>query len=213
MKIRFGLHFDGQRGWQPKTTLGEFTVGPSGFLEILETHLGLLRSHASQSERIVQYRDCLRQGDDPERFFHRTFATDELGTSATLVGLAGCLVFERLEWESSRLPHLQEFVIWAMWRTLPLNMYAPSIGERLIRVVDALQNRKVPIDRGSSPRSHGGLPETLAGPSRACCRLRSSVMLKRVRLANVFLASYRLPCAWRNPESCRPSCSGAQTDR
>ena len=44
MKIRFGLHFDGQRGWQPKTALGEITVGVSGFLEILETHLGLLRS-------------------------------------------------------------------------------------------------------------------------------------------------------------------------
>ena len=145
MKIRFGLHFDGQRGWQPKTTLGEFTVGPLGFLEILETHLGLLSSHASQSERIVQYRDCLRQGDDPGRFFHRTFATDELGTSATLLGWRDAWYLSG--WTGkvattapARIRDLGEVENFAAEHV------SPSIGERLIRVVDALQDRKVPIE-------------------------------------------------------------------
>jgi hypothetical protein len=145
MKIRFGLHFDGQRGWQPKTALGEITVGVSGFLEILETHLGLLRIHASQSERIVQYRDCLRQCDDPGRFFHRTFATDELGTSATLLGWRDAWYLNGWSGKtqptsSARIRDLGDVEKFAT------KDVAPSIGERLARVVEALQNRRVPID-------------------------------------------------------------------
>lgn len=145
MKIRFGLHFDGQRGWQPKTVLGEITVGPSGFLEILETHLGLLRIHASQSERIVQYRDCLRQCDDPGRFFHQTFATDELGTSATLLGWRDAWYLNGWSGKaqptsSARIRDLGDVDKFAT------KDVAPSIGERLTRVVDALQNRRAPID-------------------------------------------------------------------
>ncbi len=61
------------------------TVGPLGLLNILETQLGLVRERPSQSERIVQYRDCLERCDRADRFFHRTFSTDELGTAATLL--------------------------------------------------------------------------------------------------------------------------------
>ena len=48
---------------------------------------GLLRDHPTHSERIVQYRDCLQRCDHTERFYHRSFATDELGTAATLLGI------------------------------------------------------------------------------------------------------------------------------
>ena len=86
MRIRLGLHLDGQRGWHPANQLGKATLGPMGLLGMLETQLGLLKNYASQSERIVQYRNCLKRCDSPDRFYHRTFATDELGTAATLLG-------------------------------------------------------------------------------------------------------------------------------
>ncbi len=145
MKIRLGLHFDGQRGWQPKNTLGEITVGPLGFLEILETHLGLLALHSSNSERIVQYRDCLRQCDGVGRFYHRTFATDELGTSDTLLGWRD--IWHLYGWNgcietasSARLRDLSEV------EKVAAGYVAPSVGERLSRVFDALHSRVVPIE-------------------------------------------------------------------
>ena len=39
-RIRFGLALDGERGWHARDALGESTVGPLGFLSILETQLG-----------------------------------------------------------------------------------------------------------------------------------------------------------------------------
>jgi hypothetical protein len=55
-KIRFGLTLDGERGWHPRDALGDSTVGPLGFLDILETQLGLTRIEPSQVERVAQMR-------------------------------------------------------------------------------------------------------------------------------------------------------------
>jgi hypothetical protein len=145
MKIRFGLHFDGQRGWQPRNAIGEATVGPLGLLDILETQVGLSAIRSSQSERIVQYRDCLRQCDEPSRFYHRTFETDELGTSATL--LAWRDSWHLHGWEGRVQPsapaRIQDI---AVVERLAAGHVAPSIGERLALVIDALLNRKVAIE-------------------------------------------------------------------
>lgn len=71
-RITFGWHLDGQRATQPTDSLGASVVGPLGFLNILETQLGLLALHPSQAERIVQYRDCLEKLDNDQRFYHRS---------------------------------------------------------------------------------------------------------------------------------------------
>ncbi len=144
MHIRLGLHLDGQRGWHAANRLGFATIGPLGLLNVLETQLGLLRESASQSERIVQYRDCLKRCNHPDRFYHRTFATDELGTAATL-----------LEWRdrwhlhswkgnmagasSIRLRDLGDV------EKPAATLVAPSIGERLAQVCTAMERRKPAI--------------------------------------------------------------------
>lgn len=84
-RITFGSHLDGQRATQPTDSLGVSVVGPLGFLNILETQMGLLADHPSQAERIVQYRDSLQKLDSPQRFYHSSFATDPLGTAASLL--------------------------------------------------------------------------------------------------------------------------------
>lgn len=146
MNIRFGLHLDGQRGWHPASQLGYQRLGPLGLLNILETQLGLLRDQPSQSERIVQYRDCLKRCDHAERFYRRSFATDELGTAATLLGwrdlwhLHGWSgKFE--ETESARLRDLGEV------EQLAAGAVAPSVGERLARVLAVMQHRRPAIER------------------------------------------------------------------
>ncbi len=120
-------------------------MGPLGLLDILETQVGLSSLRASQSERIVQYRDCLRECDEPNRFYHRTFETDELGTSATLLAWRDSWYIHGWEGKilasaSARIRDMEE-----VERHAPGHV-APSIGERLALVIDALLNRKVRIE-------------------------------------------------------------------
>jgi hypothetical protein len=61
-RIRFGLDLDGERGWHARDALGESTLGPLGFLNVLETQLGLTRAVPSAAARIVQMRWA--RGDD-----------------------------------------------------------------------------------------------------------------------------------------------------
>jgi len=41
MHITLGLHLDGERSWAPANRLGAPTLGPLGFLALLEAQLGL----------------------------------------------------------------------------------------------------------------------------------------------------------------------------
>lgn len=142
-RITFGLALDGQRTTQPGNTIGESVVGPIGFLNILETQLGLLALHPSQAERIVQYRDCLARLDTGQRFYHRSFETDPLGTAA-------CLLDWRDQWflhgwngsvgsdAPARLRDTAEVEALA-------SDVAPGIGQRLAAVSERLRVRKVDI--------------------------------------------------------------------
>ncbi len=140
-RITFGSFLDGQRASQPADSLGISVVGPLGFLNILETQLGLLTLHPSQAERIVQYRDCLQQLDSEHRFYHRSFATDPLGTAAFLLdwrdqwclhGWDGAMTAEA----PKRLLDMTELEV------LACTAVSPNIGQRLKAVEAALQHRK-----------------------------------------------------------------------
>jgi hypothetical protein len=140
LDITLGLHLDGQRAVTPAHRLGEAIVGPLGLLSILETQLGLLGEHPPQSDRIVQYRDFLGRADSPSRFYHASFATDELGTAATLLawrdawflhGWAGVMPATA----GKRLRDLADV------EHIARGKLAPSLGERLERVLVAMQRR------------------------------------------------------------------------
>jgi len=85
MKIRLGMNLDGQHGRSPVNQLGSADVGPLGLLGILETQLGLVAPSENNAERTIQYRDCLQQLDNADRFFHKSFQADDFGTAATLL--------------------------------------------------------------------------------------------------------------------------------
>ncbi|MBN8519683.1 MAG: PD-(D/E)XK nuclease family protein [Candidatus Accumulibacter sp.] len=145
-RITFGWHLDGQRATQPADSLGASVVGPLGFLNILETQLGLLALHPSQAERIVQYRDCLQKLDNDQRFYHWSFATDPLGTAACLLdwrdqwilhGWNGTMADEA----PKRLRDLIEV------ESLANTAVSPNIGQRLNAVHQALQHRKPDVEQ------------------------------------------------------------------
>ncbi len=145
-RITFGWYLDGQRATTPVDSLGVSVVGPLGFLNILETQLGLLSIHPSQAERIVQYQNCLQKLDSEQRFYHRSFATDPLGT-------ASCLLDWRDQWilhgwsgaigtaVPKRLRDLADV------ETLASIEVSPNVGQRLKAVQIALQQRKPDIEQ------------------------------------------------------------------
>jgi hypothetical protein len=145
LRITFGLHLDGARAWSAGDRLGAPTLGPAGFLTLLEAQLGLGRDWPTHADRVVQYRDCLRRCDAPGRFFHDTFALDELGTAATLLrwrdrwGLHGW----DGKFDGQVAPRLRDM---SDVEALARGSVSPGEGERLQAVLDILGSRRVPID-------------------------------------------------------------------
>ena len=84
MRVRFGLHRDVLAPSIPRTSVGEVTVGPQGFLGLLESDLGIAPVVSHPSETIAAYRDCLAECDDWVRFYHRSFDVDPVGVARTL---------------------------------------------------------------------------------------------------------------------------------
>lgn len=144
-RITFGWHLDGQRASQPTDSLGVAIVGPLGFLNILETQLGLLALHPSQAERIVQYRDCLQKFDNEKRFYHRSFATDPLGTAAGLLSWRD--QWALCGWEGGIPTEAPKRLLdMAEVESLANTAVSPSIGQRLKAVHHALQDSKPDFD-------------------------------------------------------------------
>ena len=146
MKIRLGLQLDGQRGWHVSNSLGEITVGTNGMLSILEPQLGLIAESIPQSQRVVQYLDCLKYCDHPNRFYHLSLQTDELGTAATLLswrdqwylhGWSGKIEAAA----SGRLADMAEV------EHVALGKVAPSEGERLTMILQKMGSRKPAISK------------------------------------------------------------------
>lgn len=142
MKLRFGLHLDGQHGRYATNQLGFSDVGPLGLLTILETQLGLVSPQESASERIVQYRECLLKFDSQERFFHASLARDDFGVAAELLewrdtwrlhGWTGTIPSDNT---SVRLNDMAEV------EALAISQVAPGLAQRLNAVLQALKHRK-----------------------------------------------------------------------
>ena len=145
-RITFGSQLDGQRATLPTDSLGASVVGPMGFLNILEIQLGLVTLLPSQAERIVQYRDCLQKLDSEQRFYHRSFATDPLGTAACLLdwrdqwilhGWNGAMAAE----SPKRLLDLTDV------EALANTAVSPNVGQRLTAIQSALLRRRPDIEQ------------------------------------------------------------------
>lgn len=160
--ITLGLHLDGQRAINPSNCLGEIAVGPLGLLTILETQLGLLAVHPSHAERIVQYRSSLALADTQRRFYHASFATDALGTAATLLGWRDLCYLHGWggafsEETNVRLADLAAVEVFAQ------RQLAPSVGERFARVLVALTQRSPAIDSLRLVDPMAAFPKPLQG--------------------------------------------------
>jgi hypothetical protein len=145
MNIRFGLHLDGQCGWHDHDSLGEVTVGSSGMLGILEAQLGLIAESVPQSQRVVQYLDCLKKCNHADRFYYRSLEADELGTAATLLSWRDQwhLFGWNGEIESSPALRLSDM---AAVESVARGKVGLSEGERLAMILQVIKYRTPAID-------------------------------------------------------------------
>ncbi|MBP9735503.1 MAG: PD-(D/E)XK nuclease family protein [Rhodoferax sp.] len=144
MKIRLGLELDGQHREVHQKQLDAITTGPLGMLNLLETQLGLLHIEAPTSERILQYRQRLKQIDSPTRFYHQSFLVDELGTAATLLAWRDQWHLHGWCWHGTDLTSATSRRLRDMSALEGLTQIAlePGIGERLHQIHVAMQVRK-----------------------------------------------------------------------
>jgi len=144
-RIRFGLTLDGERGWHVRDALGDSTVGPLGFLTLLETQVGLTRAAPSQAQRIVEMRECLHIAHIGSRFYEKSFEADELGTSATI--LKWCDLWYEHGWDGSAAPgasaRLRDM---SAIDELARTRVSPGTGRRLNEIAAMLAHRRPQIE-------------------------------------------------------------------
>jgi hypothetical protein len=142
MIIHFALDLDGMQPAPPRTAVGEIALGPGRLVALLEAQLGLPPVEAHPGEALLAYRDCLEALDDDERFYHRSFATDPIGTARTLLGW-------RARWHE------------AGWR----GAFDGRVSRRIadMAAVEHLARERVPLDAGQRlQRIHAALAAGLA---------------------------------------------------
>jgi len=145
MLITFGLRLDGERGWRPANRLGRPVFGPLGLLNLLETRLGLLRADCAHAQRVTQYRECLKQFDTPDRFYHASFGIDPIGTSASLLSWRDIWHLHGWNGQSPSAAGVRMTDMAAV-ESAARELLFPSIGERLARVAEFLARQQSSID-------------------------------------------------------------------
>jgi hypothetical protein len=145
MKIRFGLHLDGQQGFTPINQLGVTDVGPLGLLGILESQLGLIAPTISEAQRIVQYRECLLKVNNPDRFFFKTFAADDFGAAASLLSWRDEWYLHGWSGDIGEDGSLRQRDMAAVEKVAHSNL-SPGTAQRLQTILDALTKRRILIE-------------------------------------------------------------------
>ena len=144
MRVRFGLHRDGPEPSLPRTAVGEITVGPRGFLGLLESDLGIAPVTSHPSESIAAYRECLAECDDWVRFYHRSFGVDPVAVARTLNDW-------RQQWYlhgwEGRIPDDADgrLADMAAVESLAVERVPPGEGQRLRAVLALLDKRRTQI--------------------------------------------------------------------
>ncbi len=157
MQIAFGVHLDGLKPEAPQTATGMATLGPRGFLEVLETQLGLPTPTPHPSDAPFSYLKCLREVSTPAKFFHRSLEVDPVNVARTLLDWRGQWYAEGWDGAFSgdapgRLADM------AAVEAVAKHRVPPTHGERLQRVAKALADRSTQIERVELHTQFDNLP-------------------------------------------------------
>ncbi|MBK6511888.1 MAG: hypothetical protein IPG06_22270 [Haliea sp.] len=66
-------------------SLGDISVGPNGFLRLLETQLGIPARDISFTARLIQYLGCIDRVNHAAAFYHESYQADPFSVARTLL--------------------------------------------------------------------------------------------------------------------------------
>lgn len=142
MRVLFGWHLDGstypETISQRKTVLGEYICGPAGFIDVLQTHLGLGFKPTSLAVRIAQYSARLKELDDGNRFYSRSFEVDGWSTAARILSWRDVLV--SAGWSGEEIDAGDRVNAIAQLEKLGDFPLARGAADGLLDVINALRN-------------------------------------------------------------------------
>ena len=130
----------------PCTAVGEITVGPLGFLGLLESDLGVAPVVWHPSESIAAYRDCLAECDDWVRFYHRSFEVDPVGVARTLDDWRQQWYLHGWDGRFTGQVGGRLGGTWAAVEALAAERVPPGVGQRLRTVLALLDQRRTQVD-------------------------------------------------------------------
>lgn len=84
MDVVLGVSLDSLQGPSASSRFNAPALGPSGFLDVLENHLGLSAPEVPRAQRIAVYLSCL-QSVGARRFYAESLVADAMGTAARLL--------------------------------------------------------------------------------------------------------------------------------
>jgi hypothetical protein len=141
MQIYFGLNLDGYHAPKAKPAFDELTCGPRGFLQLLETRLGLRSLPASSFQRVLQFRTAVVEAAKCQQvFFKESSEQDSLATARVLLQWRDELIGSG--WNGSATetdqPRLRDL---ASLEKIVKAMVAPGESDRLSAVSKELETR------------------------------------------------------------------------
>lgn len=153
MVITFGMALDDPALPKPlSTTGGELFVGPDGFLQWMEIHLGL-SGHPNDNDylRIEQYRQGLRRHleADPQAFYRRSFEADQFAAAGELLARRDELLLAG--WDFLPNPALPPRLaclaaLEAHFDQGNTGKLAPGFADRFLNIEQQLTLHKLPLE-------------------------------------------------------------------
>ncbi len=124
--------------------LGEVTVGPHGFLGLLETQLGIPSRDISFTARLIQYLGCIDRVNHANAFYRASYQADPFSVARTLLQwrdqwyLAG--------WQGSFAQDAPgKLLDMAAIEQLAAGAVEPGLGQRIQRVLQLLPGNPVAV--------------------------------------------------------------------
>lgn len=149
MRVLFGWHLDGstypETISQRKAVLGEYICGPQGLIDVLQTHLGLSFKPASLAVRIAQYSARLKELDDGNRFYSRSFEVDGWSTAARILSWRDALV--SAGWSGQEIEESDRISTIAKLEKLSDFPLSRSSADGLLDVINAIRSGRTVCSR------------------------------------------------------------------
>lgn len=144
IKVTLSIKGDGALPQFGSDTLGEVSVGPQGFLGLLEARLGIPSRDISFTTRLIQYLGCIDQLNHTHAFYRDSYEADPFSVARTLLQwrdqwyLAG--------WRGSFDPGApQRLAQMAAIEQIAAHTVEAGLGQRIQRVIDLLPDNPVGI--------------------------------------------------------------------